>query len=146
MPFDSFIKIDGIPGESSDKSHPKSIEVSSFSWGESNSTTPRSSGGGMGTGKVSMQDFHFTMKTSTASPQLMLACANGQHIKEATLSVRKAGATQQDYLIVKLNDCLISSYSLGGASEDPDPVDEISLAFVKIDFVVRSQSETGGVE
>jgi type VI secretion system secreted protein Hcp len=145
MPFDSFIKIDGIPGDSSDKSHPKSIEVSSFSWGESNSTTPRSSGGGMGSGKVSMQDFHFTMRTSIASPQLMLACASGQHIKDATLTVRKAGATQQDYLIVKLDDCLISSYSLSGAEGDDDPADEISLAFVKIDFVVREQDE-GGVD
>ncbi len=38
-----------------------------------------------------MQDFHFVMKTNKASPKLLLCCANGEHINEATLVCRKAG-------------------------------------------------------
>ncbi len=33
MASDMFLKIDGIPGESTDKAHANEIEVLSFSWG-----------------------------------------------------------------------------------------------------------------
>jgi len=33
MAFDAFLKIDGIDGESQDKTHPNEIEIDSFSWG-----------------------------------------------------------------------------------------------------------------
>ena len=36
-------------------------------------------------------DFHFSMGTSKASPKLMLACATGQHLRDGTLTVRRAG-------------------------------------------------------
>ena len=49
----------------------------------------------------------------------MMACASGEHIKEATLTARKAGKGQQDYLIVKMNDVLITSVQLSGSSEQP---------------------------
>ncbi len=55
-----------------------------WSFGESN-PGPCEAGGGAGAGKVQMQDFHFTTRMSKASPKLFLACANGQHMKEAKL-------------------------------------------------------------
>ena len=36
MAYDAFLKIDGIEGESNDKTHKGEIELSSFSWGVSN--------------------------------------------------------------------------------------------------------------
>lgn len=92
MAFDCFLKIDGIDGESQDDRHAKEIDVLSFSWGESN-TGGVAHGGGGGAGKVSMQDFHFTMKLNKASPLLARACATGQHIKSAVLTCRKAGGS-----------------------------------------------------
>jgi type VI secretion system secreted protein Hcp len=55
---DYFLKIDGIQGESPDKTHKAEVEIESFSWGETNTGTALQ-GGGMGSGKVQMQDFHF---------------------------------------------------------------------------------------
>src|SRR3954451_22590605 len=124
MAFDAFLKIDGIEGSSAHKEHPGEIEVSSFSWGESNVGTP---GGGAGTGKVQTQDFHFTMATTKASPVLMTTCATGRHLKEATLSCRKSGSGQQDFLVIKMNDILVSSYVVGGATGDSTPTDQVSL-------------------
>ena len=40
---------------------------------------------------------------------LMSSCATGEHIKEATLTCRKAGGSQQDFLIIKMNDMIVSS-------------------------------------
>ena len=46
---------------------------------------------------------------------LLRACATGEHIKEATITVRKAGKGQQEYLIVKMNDVVVSGVSQGGS-------------------------------
>ena len=46
-----------------------------------------------------MQDFHFVMRMNTASVSLMKACATGEHIKDATLSARKAGKGQPEFLV-----------------------------------------------
>ena len=45
----------------------------------------------------------------------MKACATGEHLKEATITRRKAGKGQQEYLIVKMNDVIITSVQPGGA-------------------------------
>ena len=39
----------------------------------------------------------------------MRACATGQHLKDATITMRKAGRGQQDYLIIKLTDVLVTN-------------------------------------
>jgi type VI secretion system secreted protein Hcp len=42
--FDYFLKIDGIPGESTDSKHKDEIDVLSWSWGETQETAPPSEG------------------------------------------------------------------------------------------------------
>ena len=61
---------------------------------------------GGGAGKVSMQDFHFVMTVNKASPKLFLHCADGEHLKKATLTCRKAGKDQQEYLKVVKTEVL----------------------------------------
>jgi type VI secretion system secreted protein Hcp len=143
---DYFIKFDGIKGESTDAKHKEEVDVESWSWGETNVAGPVHGGGG-GAGKVSMQDFHFTMHLNTASIGLMKACATGQHIKGATLSARKAGKEQQEYLVIKFDDVLISSYQTG-ASEGADivPTDQVSFNFAKIDVEYRQQKADGSLD
>ena len=68
---DYFLKLDGIEGESKADKHTNEIDVLSFSWGATQTGTFASGTGGGGAGKVSMQDFHFTMEHSKASPALM---------------------------------------------------------------------------
>src|SRR5580765_1995255 len=110
---DYFIKFDGIKGESTDAKHKDEVDVESWSWGESHLGASSPGGGGAGAGKVSMQDFHFMMRLNTASISLMKACATGQHIKTATLTARKSGKEQLEYLTFKFADVLVSSYQTG---------------------------------
>lgn len=143
MAADFFLKIDGIKGESKDSKHKDEIQLESWSWGESNSGS-HDAGGGGGAGKVSMQDFHFTMKLNTATPKLFLACANGEHIKEATLTCRKAGGEQQEFLKIKFSDMLVSSYQTGGGGGgDVVPTEQVSLNFSKIEYEYAPQDEKG---
>jgi type VI secretion system secreted protein Hcp len=139
---DYFLKIDGIEGESQDSKHKAEIEIQSFSFGATQ-TGSFAAGGGGGAGKVSMQDFHFTVPVNKSSPKLMLACASGQHIKKAVLTVRKAGKEQQEYLKYTFSDILVSSYQTGGGGGDVMPVDQISLNFAKIEQEYKEQKADG---
>ena len=139
---DYFIKFDGIKGESADAKHKDEIDVESWSWGETRAAGAPS-GGGAGAGKVSMQDFHFVMRLNRASPGLMKACATGQHIKMATLTGRKAGKDQQDYLTFKFHDVLVSSYQTGGSEQADVPIDQVSLNFAKIEVDYKQQKADG---
>jgi len=142
---DYFLKIDGIDGESQDAKHKNEIEIMSWSWG-ANQSGSFAAGGGGGAGKVSMQDFAFQKHVDKASPKLMLACAGGDHIKQATLTCRKAGKDQQEYLVVKFSDILVSSFQTGGHGEgDVRPLDSISLNFAKIEFDYKEQKADGSL-
>ena len=142
MAVDMFLKLDGIKGESTDSKHKDEIEVMSYSWGLTQTGTMAFGGGG-GAGKVQFQDFHFTQKVGTASPLLFKSCSTGAHIKEATITVRKAGESPQEFLQIKLNDILISSYQSGGSSGGDVPTDQFSLNFAKIEYAVTAQDATG---
>jgi type VI secretion system secreted protein Hcp len=142
---DYLLKIEGIKGESSDSKHKDEIEIESFSWGATQPGSFATAGGG-GAGKVSFQDVHFTTRVNVASPNLMMACATGQHIKLATLTVRKAGKEQQEYYVIKLSDNLVSSYQSGGSEgSNALPVDQFSLNFAKIEFEYKSQKPDGSL-
>jgi type VI secretion system secreted protein Hcp len=136
---DYFLKIDGIAGESQDSKHKGEIELESFSWGATQELRP---GAGGGAGKVQMQDFHFVMTVNKASPKLFLACATGQHLKNATLVARKAGKAQQEFLLYKFTDVLISSYQTGGTAEVL-PIDQVAFNFAKIEIELRPQKADG---
>jgi len=143
---DYFLKIDGIEGESLQKGHEKELELMSFSWGESNAGSFSGNMGG-GSGKVSMQDFHYTIPINKSSPKLFLACATGEHIKSATLTCRKAGKTQQEFLKWKFTDLLISSYNTGGSGgADVLPIDQVSFNFTKIEISYAPQKQDGSLD
>jgi type VI secretion system secreted protein Hcp len=137
---DYFLKIDGIQGESQDKVHKNEIQIESFSWGQTNAGTA-ATGGGMGAGRVQMQDFHFMMGVNKASPKLILACATGEHIKNAILVCRKAGKEQQEYLKITFSDLLISSYQTGGSGVVP--TDQISFNYSKLEYEYKEQKADG---
>ena len=145
MAFDAFLKIEGIEGESTDKTHPGEIEIQSFSWGVSN-TSSGGVGGGGGAGKASFTDMSFQSALSKAGPSLMLACATGRHLPSATLTCRKGGDKGIEFLKIKLSDILVSSYQDGGSAGADFPEDSFSLNFTKIDFLYTVQRTGETVE
>ena len=145
MAVDIFLKITDIPGESQDETHKNEIEVLSWSWGAHQVGTA-AMGGGMGAGKVSMNDFNFTMYMGKASAKLMEACATGKHIPEATLAARKAGGKPYEYLKIKFSDLLVSSYQTGGQAEGGVPLESITMNFSKVQTEYFEQKSTGDVQ
>ena len=145
MAADIFAKIGDIKGESLDSKHKSEVEVLSWSWGVTNSGTI-GRGSGAGSGKATFHDFNFTHHIDKASPILMKACATGQHIKEATITVRKAGKGQQEFLIIKMNDVIITSVSPSGAGDEPAGAENVALQFAKVDLEYKPQKADGSLD
>ncbi len=142
---DYFLKIAGVEGESADHAHKGEIQVESWSFGAQQSGTMAFGGGG-GAGKVTMNDFHYVMKVCKASPKLFLACATGEHFKEATMTARKAGKQQQEFLKWKFTDLIVSSYQTGGSGgADVIPMDQISMNFAKVEVEYKEQKPDGSL-
>src|SRR4030095_5256432 len=105
MATDIFAKIGDIKGESADAKHKDEIEVLSFSWGVANSGGLEI-GSGASAGKATFQGLTIGHNIDKATPKLLEACATGTHLKDATITHRKAGKGQQEFLIVKMNDVI----------------------------------------
>jgi len=140
-----FIKIDSMKAESKDKTHKDEIDVLSWSWGMSNSGSSHT-GGGLGSGKVNVQDISFTKYIDKSSPDLMLACCNGKHIKEAKLTVRKAGEKPLEYLIITMSDVLVTAVSTGGNGGEDRLTENVTLNFavVKVEYAEQTATGTAG--
>ncbi len=145
MATDIFAKIGDIKGESLDAKHKDEVEVLSWSWGVSQSGTA-SPGGGGGQGKANFNDFNFTHKVDKASPVLLKACATGSHIKEATITVRKAGNKPLDYMIFKFYDILISSVLPNSSSDGGLIVENVALRFSKVHLEYKPQNVDGSLD
>lgn len=147
MSVDMFLKIDGIPGESTDDKHKKEIDVLSWSWGMQQSGTTHL-GPGAGSGKVSISDMTFSKYVDQATHNLILACSSGKHIKDAVLTVRKAGGdTQVEYMKITMKEVLVSSYNTGGNKDGLDRIVEhvtLNFAEFKVEYTEQTKEGTPG--
>jgi type VI secretion system secreted protein Hcp len=145
MAVDMFIDIDKIPGESkdADAAFKGKIDVLAWSWGLSQSGSFQMGGGG-GSGKVNVSDISFSKWVDISTPVLMLACANGDHIPKAVLTVRKAGKKPLNYIQITMEKIIVSSISTGGSGGEDRLTESVSLNFAKASFKYIQQSDTGG--
>jgi type VI secretion system secreted protein Hcp len=143
MAFDAFLKIEGIPGESTDDKHKDWIEVLSFSNGISQpASATASSAGGATAERANFQDFTISKLLDKASPKLMLACADGTHIKEVKMEICRAGGDKVKYMELKLSNCIVSSVSVGGGGGEP--TETTSFNFGKIEWIYTQQKRADG--
>lgn len=144
---DFYLKVDTIEGESEATGFEKQMQIESWSFGASNAGSS-SVGTGMGTGKVSMQDFHFVIQNGKASVQLFLATCKGNHIPQAILSCRKTGGDGNPYTYYKVTfgDLVLSSFNTGGSNGSGVlPMESISFNFTRITHEYFQQKADGTV-
>jgi type VI secretion system secreted protein Hcp len=142
MAVDILIKIEGVDGESVIQDHEDEIDVLAWSWGMSQSGSMHV-GGGAGAGKVNIQDVSLTKYVDKASPSLMRACCNGEHLTEATLTIRKAGKDALDYLKIKMSPVLVTSLDTGGSGGEDRLTENVTLNFAKVEVGYTPQKPDG---
>jgi type VI secretion system secreted protein Hcp len=144
MAFDAFMKIDGIPGESTDDKHRGEIDVLSFSFGVSN---PTQVGGGTAGGTTSdVQDFSIVKFFDLASPKLFLAACAGQPISQAVFTARNgAGKNAAEFLKITMSHILVSNINPGGSAggQTDRPTETVSFNFSKIEIQYTPLTQKG---
>ncbi len=142
MSTDAFLKLGDLKGESIVDGHEEEIQVLSWNWGMSQAgTTHRGTGGGAG--KVDVQDMTISKCADTASPNLAMACCNGKHFEEATLTVRKAGEKPLDFLTITMKDVIITSVQEGGAMGAEEVDETVALNFAEFKYSYQPQDNKG---
>lgn len=140
---DCFIKIDGIDGESQDKTHKNEIDILSWSWGASQSGTTHM-GSGSGGGKAHFQDMNLVMYIGKEFTALLNHLSTGKHISKATLCCRKAaGDNPLEYLKIEMKDLIISSLTTGGSGAEDRVTYNCSINFGEYKVMYTEQKPDG---
>lgn len=152
MAFTGYLKIEGIDGESKRADHEGEIDCFGVEFNASQMSSA-SVGSGRTRGRATLSDFTFHKWFDAASPYLALACAKGKSFAEIVFTVRKdSGDAHLDYLIITLENCIVSSYKM--AQNAPEATsnelisEEIGISYekLKIKYVVQADDHSKGDE
>jgi len=143
---DFYVELDGIKGESKDSKHDKWIDVLSFDYSVSQSSS-MSTGGGGGVGKATFEALTFIHYVDKTTPTLMQYCASGKVMKTAKVSCCKAGGedSSTEYMLITLSNCLVTHAGPIGSTEDSRVKERVSLSYEKIEVQVKEQNADGSM-
>ncbi len=128
MAYTLYLKVAGIPGESTDEAHRDWIELLSF-----NHNVAKTEGEG---GAPVYQDFSLAKLSDRATPLLALACTEGWHVREVFLEVCRPEAGRARIMEIRLSDVTIAAFNLGGApqGDQATPYENLNLKFRKVEW------------
>src|SRR5437868_3564442 len=128
MAYDAFLKLDGITGESQKDGHVGDIDLMSFSWGASNSSSV-GTGTGVSVGKVSVSDFSIMKSTDASSPTLFQKCCDGSVIPTAVVTLqRQVQGDATPYLVYNFTNVYVTSLQWSGSGGAGDaPMESVSF-------------------
>jgi len=146
--FNCFLRVDGVPGESTDDRHEDWIDVLAFSHGVSMPAGSASSGGQPSTERCEHKVFTVVKLLDKASPKLSLLSCNGQHISEVVIELwtTSGDGEKQEFMEYKLEDVIITAVNqfTAGAMLTPRPTEEVSFNYGKIEWkYTETDPETG---
>jgi len=129
-----------VKGEARAAGHADDITVSGWRWGLSVSS---SVGMTRETSLRSYQALTVYKSIDSATTALMSALATNDEVKEAKLTMRRAGGEQEDFFLVTLKDARIASVE-HEADTDGDTRETVSISFTQVEVEYRGQRVTGG--
>lgn len=151
--LDSFLQLDGVPGEATDDKHKDWIELLSYGHEivQPVSST-KSSAGGAASGRSQHGDFALTKFVDKASPKLYDAVSTGKHFGKAKIEVCRAGGSQVKFLEINFEEVMVSRVQLNstdsngatGKGEDALPTETVHLNYGKIEWVYTQQKRKDG--
>jgi len=144
MAFDAYMKIDGIPGESTDDKHKDWIEIAALNHGVRQRASASASSAGGGTSERSdHRDVSVTLLCDKATPKLFEASCTGKHLKDITIELCRAGGDKQKYLEIKLEQAIVSSVDLTG-QKGRFPQIQVTFNYGKIKWTYSHQRRSDG--
>ena len=145
MAVNAYLIIDGVTGPSTSKTG--AIDILSFSWGVSQTSTYGSGASGKEAkaGRADFANLSIMKVLDATSPLLTDHCATGNIFKEVHILYDKPVADKQDdYFRIWLKDALITSVQLSGSNENP--TESVSFAFQAEEIAYRPEKDDGTLD
>lgn len=141
MAVDVFMKIDGIPGESSDAQFKDCIEVLTLDW-----EVTRPMGGERAAGAVNCSSFAITKVVDKATPLILKAATMSERINEIKITLCRAGKEKVKFLEYLFTNCVITKATLmmGEQSGETLPVENVHFRFATIEITYFQQTRDSG--
>jgi type VI secretion system secreted protein Hcp len=139
---DIFLKIGDIKGESTDAKHANEIEVLAWSWGVSG---PIAGDAKKTAQPACAQPLVVDKYVDSATPPLVTNAALNTTIPSATLTLRKAGGTPIEFLVVNLAGVTVKALANGGAKSDDRMKETLTLGFASATITYRLQNADGSL-
>lgn len=128
-----------IKGECRAPDHSDDIGVSHWTWGISASS---SIGAQSSTARRSYKQLVVTKNIDSASTGLMSALATNDELKEAKLTMRKAGDGQHDFWRITLKKARVVAVDYD-INAQGDTVERVAMSFTEVEVEYRFQEVSG---
>jgi type VI secretion system secreted protein Hcp len=142
MASDTFLKVDGIPGESKDDKHKNWIEIMTFEHevNQPVSRTTSSAGGGTAE-RANFEPVIITKETDCSSPKLYEASFTGKHIKEIIIEACRAGGDKMKYLEIRMEQVIVSNFKQASSGGIPCEVVEFSPGKISMNYIQQKRED-----
>jgi type VI secretion system secreted protein Hcp len=128
-----------VKGEASGAGHADDIDVLGWHWGL---TASSALGSTQATSRRSYSALTVVKRIDQATTALMSALATNDAVKEARLTLRRAGGSQDDFFIITLKGARITSLQHQGDA-DGETRETVTIAFTKVEVEYRPQKTSG---
>jgi len=141
---DTFLKLNGIEGESTDAKHKGEIEILSFtqSWINAGST---GSGGGGGAGKVNCGPVTLMKNIDKSSPALLKNVISGRHIPDGVITFEANNRASSEYYTITMKEVFVTEVTQTDAADPNRIFEKLVLQASDYEFEYRPQTVKGEV-
>lgn len=143
--------IDGgaIGGESLRANHEDEIDFHALRWTIAQQTSAQV-GRGRTQGRAEVSAATVNKFYDASSPDLALACLQSKNFAEVVLTVTKdSGDEALEYLIITMNDVIVSNYRILGARPQSQQIEEeigLTCQLITIKYTVQNEDYSAGDE
>ena len=128
-----------IKGEAATEGHVDDIELRSWRWG---AKAGSAIGSTAATARRQYEPLVIVKGVDSASTGLLSALATNDEVREATLTMRKAGGDALDYYRMTLNGARVIDIELG-VDEQGRPTEAVSFTYTRIEVEYQRQQAAG---
>jgi type VI secretion system secreted protein Hcp len=132
-----YMKIDKVPGQSTDANFAGQITLDSFQWGAGRACTNAASGDRT-PGVASISEVTATKQTDKATEKLFVSLLKGEPVGPATISfVASIKGESVCYAKLILEEVIVSGLSMSSGGDNP--TESVSLHFTKFDWTYSTR-------
>lgn len=128
-----------MKGESHAPDHEGAIVIDSWHWGVAASSAV---GSAQATGRRSYKNLVVCKRIDCATTALMSVLATNDEVKEAKLSLRKAGEGQRDFFTITLTNARVISVDIDCDGQG-ETLERVAFSFNKVQVDYEMQKESG---